>query len=138
MKSSKIIAIDFDGTLVEDAYPKVGKPRLFAFETLKKFQADGYRLTLWTYRSGQYLDDAVAFCKKNGIEFFAINNSFEGEDFNKDEQSRKINADYFIDDRNVGGFPGWGEAYECITKKKTLDFDKAERIRKKKKGFFNF
>ena len=47
-----IIAIDFDGTIVEDAYPKIGKPRIFAFETLKRLQEDGHRLILWTYRSG--------------------------------------------------------------------------------------
>ncbi len=139
MKPSKIIAVDFDGTVVEDAYPKIGKPKLFAFETLKRLQNDGYRLTLWTYRSGKCLDEAVAFCKKNGIEFYAVNNSFEGENFDHKEQSRKINADYFVDDRNVGGFPGWGEIYECITKRKTLDFDKAERMKKrKKKGLFFF
>jgi len=50
-----IIAVDFDGTIVEDAYPKVGKPILFAFETLKKLQEDGHRLILWTYRSGNKL-----------------------------------------------------------------------------------
>lgn len=139
MKSSKIIAIDFDGTIVEDAYPKIGKPRLFAFETLKKLQNEGYRLTLWTYRSGEPLEEAVAFCQKNGIEFYAVNNSFQGEEFDNESQSRKINADYFVDDRNVGGFPGWGEVYECITKRKTLDFEKAERIKKKsKKGLFRF
>ena len=36
------IAVDFDGTIVEDAYPKIGKPRIFAFETLKKLQQDGH------------------------------------------------------------------------------------------------
>ena len=30
-----IIAVDFDGTIVKDAYPKIGKPQIFAFETLK-------------------------------------------------------------------------------------------------------
>ena len=47
-----IIAVDFDGTIVEDAYPKIGKTRIFAFETLKRLQQDGHRLILWTYRSG--------------------------------------------------------------------------------------
>ncbi len=139
MKSSKIIAVDFDGTIVEDGYPKIGKPRLFAFEILKKFQSDGYRLILWTYRSGKYLQEAVEFCREKGIEFYAVNNSFDSEEFEIQEQSRKINADYFIDDRNVGGFPGWGEVYECITKNKTLDFNKTEKKKnKKKKGFFGF
>ena len=48
MKSNKKLAIDFDGTVVDDAYPGIGKPKTFAFETLKKLQSEGYRLILWT------------------------------------------------------------------------------------------
>lgn len=50
MKSNKKLAIDFDGTIVDDAYPGIGKTKTFAFETLKKLQSEGYRLILWTYR----------------------------------------------------------------------------------------
>ena len=59
-----ILAIDFDGTIVEDKYPKIGKPKMFAFETLLKFQEDGHRLILWTYRCGTPLKEAVELCKK--------------------------------------------------------------------------
>jgi hydroxymethylpyrimidine pyrophosphatase-like HAD family hydrolase len=111
---SLTLAIDFDGTIVEDAYPKMGKPNTFAFETLKKLQENGHRLILWTYRYGKNLDEAVAFCKKNGIEFYAVNCSFPNEVFDP-KKSRKINADLFIDDRNVGGFYGWGEIYQLLT-----------------------
>jgi|TARA_B110000971_G_scaffold129143_1_gene132204 hydroxymethylpyrimidine pyrophosphatase-like HAD family hydrolase len=111
---SLTLAIDFDGTIVEDAYPKMGKPNTFAFETLKKLQENGHRLILWTYRYGKTLDEAVAFCKKNGIEFYAVNCSFPNEIFDP-KKSRKINADLFIDDRNVGGFYGWGEIYQLLT-----------------------
>lgn len=52
IKSNKKLAIDFDGTIVEDAYPGIGKAKTFAFETLKKLQSEGYRLILWTYRHG--------------------------------------------------------------------------------------
>ena len=109
-----IIAVDFDGTIVEDAYPDIGKPKLFAFDTLKRFKEDGHRLILWTYRSGQRLEEAVEFCKKNGIEFYAVNQSFPEEELN-DDRSRKINADLFIDDRNIGGMLGWGEIYQLVT-----------------------
>ena len=111
---SLTLAIDFDGTIVEDAYPKMGKPNTFAFETLKELQENGHRLILWTYRYGKTLDEAVAFCKKNGIEFYAVNCSFPNEIFDP-KKSRKINADLFIDDRNVGGFYGWGEIYQLLT-----------------------
>lgn len=53
IKSNKKLAIDFDGTIVEDAYPGIGKAKTFAFETLKKLQSEGYRLILWTYRHGK-------------------------------------------------------------------------------------
>lgn len=112
--NSYLIAVDFDGTIVEDAYPKIGKARAFAFETLKTLQKDGHRLVLWTYRKGERLEAAVAFCRENGLEFYAVNNSFPEEDFDTDH-SRKINADIFIDDRNIGGLPGWGEIYHIIT-----------------------
>ena len=126
-----IIAIDFDGTIVEDGYPGIGKPRIFAFETLRKLQEDGHRLILWTYRSGSRLNEAVEFCKDNGIEFYAVNKSFEEEQFD-DTKSRKIYADLFIDDRNIGGVLGWGEIYQMITN----EVPKI-KIPKKKKGFFS-
>ena len=110
MKDTLTIAIDFDGTIVENAYPKIGKPLIFAFETIKKLQENRHRVILWTYRRGKELDQAVAFCKKHGITFYAINMSFPEEDYDT-SYSRKINADIFIDDRNIGGMRSWGEIY---------------------------
>jgi hypothetical protein len=124
-----IIAVDFDGTIVEDAFPKIGKPMVFAFETIKKLQAEGHRVILWTYRRGKRLKEAVSFCQENGIEFYAINKSFPEEEYDV-KYSRKINADLFIDDRNVGGFLGWTEVYKSI-------FNHEPTV-EKKKGFFSF
>ena len=108
------IAVDFDGTIVEDAYPRIGKPKIFAFETLKMLESKNHRLILWTYRHGPRLQEAVDFCKEHGIEFYAVNKSYPEEAFDEAESSRKINADLFIDDRNIGGFLGWGEIYQLI------------------------
>ena len=127
-----ILAIDFDGTIVDDAYPKVGKPKLFAIETLKKLQEDGHRLILWTYRSGIPLEEAVAFCKSKGVVFYAVNKSFPEEQFDP-SKSRKIHADLFIDDRNIGGFLGWGEVYQHLSNPKYNPKTLPE-----KKGFFSF
>ena len=137
MKDTYTIAVDFDGTIGEDAYPDIGKPQLFAFDTLKKLQDKEYPniyysskgLILWTYRYGKALDEAVAFCKENGITFYAVNKSFPEEDFDI-KYSRKINADLFIDDRNVGGLMGWGEIYQ------ELVGENAPLPKKKKKGWF--
>ncbi len=108
------IAVDFDGTIVEHRYPAIGEEKLFAFETLKQLQKLGHQLILWTFRHGKELDDAVEFCKKNGITFYAVNKSFPEEDFKAHEVSRKIDVDLFIDDRNIGGFPGWSEIWQLL------------------------
>lgn len=42
-----IIAVDFDGTIVEHEYPKIGKEKIFATETLRQLINDGHRLILW-------------------------------------------------------------------------------------------
>ncbi len=128
-RDTLVIAVDFDGTIVEDSYPKIGKPLIFAFETLKKLQEDGHRLILWTYRCGEKLDEAVDFCEKNGIHFYAVNKSFSEEDYDG-SMSRKIHADLFIDDRNIGGFSGWGEVYQMLTNEKP-------QIPEKKKSFLD-
>ncbi len=101
---------------------------IFALETIKKLQADGHRLILWTYRSGRKLKEAVDFCKENGIEFYAVNKNYPEEEFDE-KISRKIHADLFIDDRNVGGFLGWTDIYKLI-------FNYEPEI-PKKKGFFS-
>ena len=108
-----IIAVDFDGTIVEHEYPKIGKPKLFAFETLKALQDKGDQLILWTYRSGQELQEAVEFCENNGIEFYAVNKNYPEEVYDA-SISRKILADVYIDDRNIGGFMDWSEVWQIL------------------------
>lgn len=128
-QNTKTIAVDFDGTIVEDRYPAIGKPLMFAFDTLKMLQKDGHRLILWTYRDGNELNEAVEFCKKNGVEFYAVNKNFPEESFNE-KTRRKLNADLFIDDRNIGGFIGWGKIYQILSGK--------EAPEQKKKSLFSF
>lgn len=122
------IAIDFDGTIVENRYPKIGKPLLFAIETLKKLQEEGHQLILWTYRTGPELKEAVEFCNNKGIYFFAVNRSYPEEKYDN-SLSRKIQADVFIDDRNIGGLLGWGEIYHTLS----LEFLQNEQLTKIKK-----
>ncbi|MCE5346280.1 MAG: hypothetical protein LLG13_08345 [Bacteroidales bacterium] len=107
------IAVDFDGTIVDHEYPAIGKEKLFAFQTLKELDKLGVRLILWTFRTGKELDDAVEFCRKNGIEFYAVNKSYPEEVFDG-TVSRKIDADIYIDDKNIGGFPGWSEIWQIL------------------------
>ena len=75
-----LIAVDFDGTIVEHKYPAIGKELPFAIETLKKFQSDRHKLFLWSVREGQLLDDAIAFCRERGWEFYAVNRDYPEEE----------------------------------------------------------
>ena len=111
-----IIAVDFDGTIVKHKYPVIGKEIPFAIETLRLLQEKGHKLILWTYRHGKELEKAVDFCEKRGLIFHAINNNFEGEEFDN-SYSRKIYADIYIDDRNLMGIPEWKTIYNLLTKK---------------------
>jgi len=108
-----IIAVDFDGTLVEHRYPEIGKEILFAFETLRELQKQNHQIILWTIRSGKELEDALVFCQQRGIEFYAVNKSYPEEKYDE-TGNRKIHADIFIDDRNIGGLPGWGEIWHML------------------------
>ncbi|KAF0238248.1 MAG: hypothetical protein FD181_1193 [Prolixibacteraceae bacterium] len=119
LKSSLVIAVDFDGTIVEHRYPDIGMARPLAFQTLKALQAKGHRLILWTYRKGKELDEAINFCMKHGVEFYAVNRNYPEEIWGEKE-SRKILADIYIDDRNLGGIPSWGEIFNMLCPEEEL------------------
>lgn len=110
-----IIAIDFDGTIVEHRYPLIGRPIPFALDTLKQFQIENHRLILWTVREGALLKEAIDYCKLNGLCFYACNANFPEED--RSIAARKLKADMFIDDRSFGGLPDWGVIYQAVRNK---------------------
>ena len=113
MNNPMTIAVDFDGTIVEHQYPEIGKELPFAIHTLKTLQSKGHRIILWTFRYGEKLEAAVGFCKSRGLEFYAVNKNYPEEKFDQ-SVSRKILADLYIDDRNLGGLPPWNEIYHQI------------------------
>lgn len=107
------IAVDFDGTIVEHKYPRIGKELPFAIHTLKALKQKGHNLILWTYRTGTELEEAVEFCREKGLEFYAVNRNYPEEKL-EENIGRKINADLFIDDRNIGGMLPWPDIYRII------------------------
>ena len=115
-----ILAIDFDGTIVEHRFPKIGKPAPRAFHWLKKFQEADALLILLTMRSdgrpdgSTPLKDAVTFCAANGIQFWQVNDNYEQASWTG---SRKVYAHAYIDDAAVG-CPLIGE-FDC----KVVDWD---------------
>ena len=111
-----ILCVDFDGTIVQDAFPNIGEPRQGRFhrtflEDLIYLQKKGHKLILWTCREGEHLEQAVAFCKECGLEFDAVNDDLEEvkqkyadklEIWRASGRARKVFANYYIDDRAVG------------------------------------
>lgn len=137
-----VIAVDFDGTIVEHRYPKIGKPIPFAIETLIQLQKEQHLLILWTVREGELLQEAIDFCAANGLVFYAHNANFLEED--RIDAPRKLKADLFIDDRNLGGLPDWGVIYNAVRatlggKKSYFEImtNNGMNEEKKKGGFFS-
>ena len=127
----RIVAVDFDGTIVEHKYPDIGKPLPYAIETLKALRENGIRVFLWSMRghpdlerfphldlhTGEFipkdtLQEAIDFCKERGLEFDGINESPE-----QFSTSLKQYAHLYIDDTALGcplTADGWVDWYAVI------------------------
>lgn len=102
MQGNKIYAVDFDGTLSQGVpFPEIGEANKDLFEMLKKEKAKGARIILYTCRTGADLKRAVVFCQENGLYFDAINENLPELIKAYGGDTRKINADYYIDDKNM-------------------------------------
>lgn len=96
-----IIAVDFDGVIVEDKFPGIGEVDCLVVSALKLLQTRGHKLILWTSRVNDRLAEAVDTCDRVGLKFDAINS---GEPDNLAEYGtdpRKVYADVYIDDHSM-------------------------------------
>ena len=115
------IAVDFDGTIVEHRYPKIGEEIPFATETLKILAQERHKLILWTVREGELLEEEIEWCRQRGVFFYSVNKDYPEEEKSHNGFSRKRKADLFIDDRNLGGLPDWGTIYQMIHEQKPYE-----------------
>lgn len=99
--SDHIIAVDFDGTLCENAWPGIGPARAGVIDYVLEQQMTGAKLILWTNRRGEKLEEAVKWCAARGIAFDAVNENLSEviERFGGD--TRKVFADEYLDDKAV-------------------------------------
>ena len=58
------VYLEFDGTVVEHAYPRVGKVVIGAFETIEKLQKKGYEICLNTYRADLDGEEGIQYALK--------------------------------------------------------------------------
>lgn len=102
---AKIIAVDFDGTLIEEGkWPEIGATNEKVLNYCKSEQAAGARIILWTNRTGKPLETAVKWCEENGLRLDTVNDNIPESIEFFGTNTRKIYADEFIDDRMAKGF----------------------------------
>ena len=96
-----IIAVDFDGTLCEDAYPEIGEPKHDMIQVIKNYRDIGCKIVLWTCRNREAMVKAVHWCREHGLEFDAVNRNIPEVQEMFGGDTRKVYADIYIDDKNV-------------------------------------
>ena len=95
----KRIAVDFDGTLFTDEYPKIGKPKWRVINWCKERKEKGDVLILWTCREGESLREAVEMCREVGLVFDYVNQNDASLKKQFGNGCRKVGADIYLDDK---------------------------------------
>tara|TARA_R110002126_G_scaffold237443_1_gene380959 strand:+ start:5073 stop:5456 length:384 start_codon:yes stop_codon:yes gene_type:complete len=111
-----VIAIDFDGTIVEEAYPSLGKLRKGAKKYINKLHNDGHIIIINTCRSGVHQNAAFKMLVGLEVEFDLMNENHPSVIAEYNSDSRKISADLYIDDKNLVKLPSWKQKYKLIKK----------------------
>lgn len=98
---TEVIAVDFDGTLCENRWPYIGTPHYDLIDWIKQLREHGHRIILWTCREGMPLVDAIVWCADHGLFFDAVNDNLEDHKRQFGGNSRKILADFYVDDKSI-------------------------------------
>lgn len=114
---SLVLAIDFDGCIVEEAYPEIGELIPNAKQMINQLYLDGHYIIIWTCRTGEALLQAEVFLLEKGIRFHKINHHHPKDILKYKQFGPKVGADVYVDDKQVFGLPTWLEIYEWITEK---------------------
>lgn len=94
------LCIDFDGTIVEHAYPDIGAPVPLAIETIKQLQQRGHAIILFTMRHAETLQAAVDYLAENGVtSLYGVNENPKQKEWT---ESRKVYGHHYIDDAAIG------------------------------------
>lgn len=109
-----IIAVDFDGTLHLGKWPGIGIPSPYAVEVMNKLKKAGHDLIIWTCREGKEQTEMVNWLLEHKIPFDRINDHHPESVKRYGNDSRKVYAHLYVDDKQVGGLPTWQEIYEYV------------------------
>ena len=116
---SMIIAVDFDGTIARSEFPVIKGEMPYAGEVLRRLHASGHYIILWTCRCGKQLLDAINWLLEHQIPFDRINDHNPENMRLYGEGGNKVYAHCYVDDKNIGGFPGWPEVERLINEMET-------------------
>lgn len=112
-----VLAVDFDGTIVEALYPGIGELRKDTKKIINKLHLEGHYIIIWTCRTGTALQEAKDFLIANEIRFHLINEHHPEALTLYGESGPKIGADYYIDDKSIEGLSSWRRIYNIIKRK---------------------
>lgn len=115
LQAPKRIAVDFDGTLCDQAFPAIGAIKAGAREALAMFRKLGFWVIIWSCRTCHWdydiyggdrneptlerirVKEMIAWLDANGIEYDEIDDGSRG----------KPGADYYIDDKGIRFVDNW-------------------------------
>ena len=109
-----IIAVDFDGVLNQSPWPSVGLRVPNAKGAMRQLHDAGHYIIIWTCRTGEDLTRAINWLLEEGIPFDRVNENCPESMECYGNNTRKVHADLYIDDRQVGGFPGWDAVLDWV------------------------
>lgn len=96
-----IISIDFDGTIVENAYPEIGEPKTGVKSALRYLKSKGHTIIINSCRAGIYADNMIKWLRRHDFAFDFVNENDPKRTSQYGGDTRKISADIYIDDKNI-------------------------------------
>ena len=114
-----IIAIDFDGTLHTGKFPAIGNPQPYATQVMQELHTAGHYLIIWTCREGSQQTDMINWLLDHKIPFDRVNDHEPTQVVMYGNNSRKVYAHLYIDDKQVGGLPTWDKIATYVQKQET-------------------
>ncbi len=109
-----ILAIDFDNTICRGKFPEIAGEMPDAKKYINKLKEDGHYIIINTCRTGKDLLKAINWLLQHNIAFDRVNDNNPDNIERYGNNSRKIYAHMYIDDKNVGGLPAWDQVYEFV------------------------
>lgn len=107
-----IIAVDFDGTLVDNKFPEIGEVNPVIWGAIEAYKAAGWKIILWSCRNKEILQNAVDFCAERGLVFDAVNENLPQVQEYYGGDTRKVFANMYLDDRSAALCKDENDLYE--------------------------